>query len=126
MAPRARREHPPEAAATRARVPMSEPELEAFYRGVFLPLVRRATWKHGLSKEDSCDIVQDAFLLALGKLDSQGNPKAWLIQVVDHLALNHHRKRMRRAQLAAKWGLEGEKEQSEPLEGAEPLGEVRH
>lgn len=104
MASRARREQPPVATAARARVPMSEPDLEAFYRSVFLPLVRRATWKHGLSKEDAADIVQDAFLLALGKLDSSGNPKAWLTQVVDHLALNLHRKTVRRAQLCHRWG----------------------
>jgi DNA-directed RNA polymerase specialized sigma24 family protein len=82
---------------------MGEPELETFYTSVFLPLVRRATWKHGLSKEDASDIVQDAFVLALGKLDSCGNPKAWLVQVVDHLATNHQRKSVRRAHLAAKW-----------------------
>lgn len=84
---------------------MSEPELDAFYRRIFLPLVRRATWKHRLSKEDARDIVQDAFVLAIAKLDSTKNPKAWLIQVVDHLSLNHQRKNARRAQLAAKWGL---------------------
>jgi DNA-directed RNA polymerase specialized sigma24 family protein len=82
---------------------MAEPELETFYASVFLPLVRRATWKHRLSKEDASDIVQDAFVLALGKLDSCGNPKAWLVQVVDHLAINHQRKMVRRAHLAAKW-----------------------
>lgn len=111
MASRALRAHSLGAAATRARVPMSEPDLEAFYRGVFLPLVRRATWKHGLSKEDASDIVQDAFLIALGKLDSNGNPKAWLIQVIDHLAFNHHRKTVRRAQLVCRWGLAGEGQQ---------------
>lgn len=104
MASRARREQPP-VAVTRARVPMSDLELEVFYREVFLPLVRRASWKHGLSKEDSRDIVQDAFLLALGKLDSAGNPKAWLTQVVDHLAINFQRKSARRAQLVSRWGL---------------------
>lgn len=104
MASRARRQSPVSGASP-ARVPMGEPELDAFYRGVFLPLVRRATWKHGLSREDASDIVQDAFVLALAKLDSTGNPKAWLVQVVDHLSLNHQRKRARRAQLAAKWGL---------------------
>ena len=103
MASRARRDEPPEAAAARVRVPMSEPEIEAFYRSVFLPLVRRATWKHGLSPEDASDIVQDAFLLALGKIDGSGNPKSWLVQVVDHLAMNHRRKVARRAQLASKW-----------------------
>ena len=91
---------------------MLETELEDFYRGVFLPLVRRAAWKHGLSKEDAADVVQDAFLLALDKLDSSGNPKAWMTQVVDHLAMNFQRKVARRAQLAARWrsvgGAEGD------------------
>jgi DNA-directed RNA polymerase specialized sigma24 family protein len=105
MASRGRPEQPAEAAITPARVELSEPELEAFYRGVFLPLVRRATWKHGLSKEDASDIVQDAFLLALGKIDMAGNPKSWLIQVVDHLALNYRRKNLRRSQLISRWGV---------------------
>jgi DNA-directed RNA polymerase specialized sigma24 family protein len=96
---------------------MPEPELEAFYRSVFLPLVRRATWKHGLSKEDAADIVQDAFLLALGKLDSSRNPRAWLIQVVDHMALNHQRKAARRARLALRWGITGSVERRHPGEG---------
>jgi DNA-directed RNA polymerase specialized sigma24 family protein len=84
---------------------MTETDLEVFYRQTYLPLVRRATWKHGLSKEDARDIVQDAFLLAIAKIDSAGNPRAWLIQVVDLLSINHQRKAFRRAQLAAKWGL---------------------
>ena len=103
MASRARREQPPVAASTRAREPMSEAELEGFYRSVFLPLVRRATWKHGLSPDDASDIVQDAFLLALGKIDRAGHPKSWLVQVVDHLAMNHRRKVARRAQLRSRW-----------------------
>jgi DNA-directed RNA polymerase specialized sigma24 family protein len=79
-------------------------ELEGFYRELFMPLVRRATWTHGLKKEDARDVVQEAFVLALAKLDSRGNPKAWLIQVVDHLSVNHIRKGARRARLTAKWG----------------------
>lgn len=79
-------------------------ELETFYREFFMPLVRRATWTHGLEKEDARDIVQEAFVLALSKLDSHRNPKAWLIQVVDHLSVNHSRKISRRAQLVTKWG----------------------
>jgi DNA-directed RNA polymerase specialized sigma24 family protein len=78
-------------------------ELEAFYRELFMPLVRRATWTHGLEKEDARDVVQEAFVLALAKLNAHGNPKAWLIQVVDHLSINHKRKTFRRAQLAARW-----------------------
>ena len=85
-------------------VPTPE-ELEDFHRRFFLPLVRRATWKHGLSKEDARDIVQEAFLLAVVKLRTDGNPQAWLTRVVDHLSSNFHRKGIRRAVLTARWGL---------------------
>lgn len=78
-------------------------QLERFYRLFFLPLVRRAVRKHGMSFEDAGDVVQDAFLLALGKLDPAKNPKAWLYQVVDHLAVNWQRKSQRRAKLVARW-----------------------
>ena len=61
------------------------PSFLRFTRRSFIPLVRRATWRHRLSKEDARDVVQDAFLLAIEKIDAAGNPKAWLIQVVDHL-----------------------------------------
>ena len=83
------------------------PELEAFYRQFFLPLVRRAVRKQGLSMEDAGDVVQDAFILALGKLDPSKNPKAWLYQVVDHLAVNWQRKIQRRAGLLARWDSAG-------------------
>lgn len=78
-------------------------DLDVFYRQVFLPLVRRATWKHRLSAEDARDIVQDAFVLALTRLQSNGNPKAWLVQVVDHLSINLRRKTIRRASLTERW-----------------------
>jgi DNA-directed RNA polymerase specialized sigma24 family protein len=84
---------------------MSDSDLEAFYRRIYLPLVRRATWKHRLLREDARDIVQDAFVLALTKLNGTGNPRAWLIQVVDHLAINYRRRAIRRSNLAARWGL---------------------
>ena len=77
--------------------------LDDFYRRYFLPLVRRATWKHRLEKEDARDVVQEAFLVALVKLDPQRNPKAWLIQVVDHLSVNFQRKVIRRAKLVSRW-----------------------
>jgi DNA-directed RNA polymerase specialized sigma24 family protein len=76
---------------------------DAFYREFFLPLVRRVTWRHGLSADDARDVVQDAFLIALEKMDSARRPEAWLVQVVDYLALNHRRKTARRARLLAKW-----------------------
>jgi DNA-directed RNA polymerase specialized sigma24 family protein len=56
-----------------------------------------------MSFEDAGDIVQDAFVLAVGKLDPAKNPKAWLYQVVDHLAVNWQRKTLRRARLVARW-----------------------
>ena len=87
-----------------SRGPMSDEELELFYRRIYLPLVRRATWKHRLLQEDARDIVQDAFVLALTRLKPTGNPKAWLIQVVDHLSINYRRRAIRRAGLTAKWG----------------------
>lgn len=78
-------------------------QIEEFYCDYFLPLVRHAVRRHGLTMEDAGDVVQDAFLLALGKLDPAGNPKAWLYQVVDHLSANWRRKITRRAQLLARW-----------------------
>jgi DNA-directed RNA polymerase specialized sigma24 family protein len=84
-------------------LPALPAEFEEFYRKFFLPLVRRAAWKHGLSKEDARDVVQEAFILALEKLDPRRNPRAWLIQVVDHLSLNFQRKVVRRARLVSRW-----------------------
>jgi DNA-directed RNA polymerase specialized sigma24 family protein len=89
------------------RTPMPETDLAAFYQQVYLPLVRRATWRHHLPAEDARDIVQDAFVLAIERIDACGNPKAWLIQVVDHLCLNHSRKALRRLKLSAKWSNDG-------------------
>lgn len=91
------------AAESRPGTQMAEAELAAFYQRVFLPLVRRATWRHGLEKEDAKDVVQEAFVLAIARMDPTGNPRAWLIQVVDHLALNWQRKQARRAQLVERW-----------------------
>ena len=83
---------------------LSDPSrFDDFYRRYFLPLVRRATWKHRLEKEDARDVVQEAFIVALIKLDPERNPKAWLIQVVDHLSVNFQRKIVRRAKLVSKW-----------------------
>ena len=78
-------------------------ELEGFYRQLFLPLVRRATWRHGLSKEDARDVVQDAFVLAVVKLKAGGNARAWLMSTVDNLATNLRRKGARRARLEKHW-----------------------
>ena len=103
MSSHSRPDHPTEGRSGSGRTVMTDPELSAFYEEVFLPLVRRATWRYGLSKEDARDVVQDSFLVAIEKIDSTRNPRAWLIQVVDHLALNHQRKIQRRARLVAQW-----------------------
>ena len=89
------------------RGPISDADLEEFYRRIYSPLVRRATWKHRLLREDARDIVQDAFVLALTKLKPTGNPRAWLIQVVDHMSINYRRRAIRRSSLAQRWGLVG-------------------
>ena len=104
MASRARVSRHERPTSVAPRTPMLEVDLAAFYRQVYAPLVRRATWRHRLSVEDARDIVQDAFVLAIERIDAAGNPKAWLIQVVDHLCLNHSRKARRRLVLSAKWG----------------------
>jgi len=103
LSSRAKREQPPEAAGGPLFKQASDRDLEMFYASVFLPLVRRATWKYGLTKDDASDLVQDAFVLALSKMDLSRNPKAWLTQVVDHLAVNFQRKTARRAQLVNRW-----------------------
>ena len=100
----------------RLRLRASPEEMERFHRDLFLPLVWRATWKHGLPKEDARDIVQDAFVLALTKLRTDGNVRAWLTQVVDNLVANHVRKCARRSGLAARWGAQ-ESTKQDPLPG---------
>jgi DNA-directed RNA polymerase specialized sigma24 family protein len=82
---------------------MTQSEFERFYRLYFLPLVRRTVRRHRLQFEDAGDIVQDAFVLAVARLDPSRNPKAWLYQVVDNLAANFHRKVNRRSRLSARW-----------------------
>jgi DNA-directed RNA polymerase specialized sigma24 family protein len=78
-------------------------ELQEFYQDCFLPLVRRAHWHHHLSHEDASDVVQEAFLLAIERLDTKQNPKLWIKRVVDNLALNLVRKNARRKRLLARW-----------------------
>jgi DNA-directed RNA polymerase specialized sigma24 family protein len=99
-------------------------QLEEFHARLFLPLVRRATWKHGLSKEDARDIVQEAFLLAIGKIRAEGNPKAWLTRVVDNLSANFQRKAARRARLTQIWTLPNSSgDQSPDSQVEEPIGD---
>jgi DNA-directed RNA polymerase specialized sigma24 family protein len=84
--------------------PVSAAQFEEFHRRLFLPLVRRAMWRHRMSGEDARDVVQEAFLLALAKLKPGGDPACWFIKVVDHLCVNLRRKAARRNGLQARWG----------------------
>jgi DNA-directed RNA polymerase specialized sigma24 family protein len=79
------------------------PELADFYRDFFLPLVRHVIRRFGLPREDAIDVVQDSFVIAIDKIDSSRNPRAWMYQVVDRVALNYRRKIQRRAQLLVQW-----------------------
>jgi DNA-directed RNA polymerase specialized sigma24 family protein len=78
--------------------------LDQLYRAFFVRLVRRVTWRYGLSKEDAREVVHDAFVLALVKLNVDGNPRSWIYAVVDRLAANWKRKENRHAELLARWG----------------------
>lgn len=84
--------------------PVSAAQFEEFHRRLFLPLVRRAMWRHHLSGEDARDVVQEAFVLALAKLKPGGDPGCWFSRVVDHLSVNLRRKAARRNSLQARWG----------------------
>lgn len=79
-------------------------DLEGLYLALYLRLVRRVTWRYSLSKEDASEVVHDAFVLAITKVDLSKNPKAWLYGAVDRLAMNWRRKACRRARLLAEWG----------------------
>lgn len=78
--------------------------LDQLYRAFFVRLVRRVTWRYGLSKEDAREVVHDAFVLALVKMNVEGNPRSWIYAVVDRLAANWKRKENRHADLLARWG----------------------
>jgi len=88
----------------------SEAAFDSIYRAFFLRLVRRVICRYGLRQEDAVEVVQDAFVVALSKLDTAGEPGPWLYKTVDNLALNLRRKTGRRAWLLTRWS---------PAEGAE-------
>ncbi len=84
---------------------MRRAELESLHKKLFGPLVWRLEFKHRLPTEDSRDIVQKAFLLALEKkMGAEGNAAAWFVRVVDHLAMRHVTTAARRARLLEQWG----------------------
>ncbi len=78
-------------------------QIEAFYHEYYRPLIRRPIRRHGLSMEDARDVVHQAFVVALEKMEAEGNAQAWLRQVVDFLAINMKRTSQRRASLLARW-----------------------
>ena len=78
-------------------------QIEAFYHEFYRPLIRRAIRRHDLSMEDARDVVHQAFVVALEKMEAEGNAQAWLRQVVDFLAVNMKRTSQRRATLLARW-----------------------
>lgn len=82
---------------------LSRARLAQLYVRLFDGLVRYVIWKHRRVPDDAKDLVQEAFLLALGKLVSTRNARVWFIQTLDHLALNQQRKEARRAELRARW-----------------------
>ena len=84
--------------------PVSVADFEEFHRRLFMPLVRRAMWRHRVSGEDARDIAQEAFVIALTKLKPGGDPGCWFIKVVDHLCVNFRRKAARRYGLQVRWG----------------------
>ena len=86
-----------------ARSSLGSLEFEEIYCRLFRPLVTRVSRRFGLSNEDARDIVQDAFVIALMKLDIARNPKAWLTGFIDYLSANLRRKTRRRGELVARW-----------------------
>lgn len=78
-------------------------QIEAFYHEFYRPLVRRAIRRHTLPMEDARDVVHQAFVIALEKMEPTGNAEAWLRKVVDFLAVNLKRTSLRRASLLARW-----------------------
>lgn len=103
MTGRQRPRAPSEGSARGASKPVRRSRIEACYRRLRKGLLRRAKWKHGLSEEDASDVVQQAFIVALGKMGSVVNTQAWLERVVDGLAVNLRRTGARRAKLLAFW-----------------------
>jgi len=103
--------------AVRPRPDVTAAALEPVYQAFYLRLVRRVTWRFRLSKEDASEVVQDAFIVALEKLDMEKDPSAWLYRTVDNLALNWRRKLDRRARLTAEWARVAERQENEESEG---------
>src|SRR5260370_37713524 len=70
----------------------SDAAFDSIYRAFFLRLMRRVISRYGLRQEDAVEVVQDAFVVALAKMDTAGEPGPWLYKTVDNPALNLQRK----------------------------------
>ena len=93
--------------------------LDSIYRAFFLRLVRRVICRFGLREEDAVEVVQDAFVVALAKLDTAGEPGPWLYKTVDNLALNLRRKTGRRAWLLTRWSPSEAAQENRETEGVQ-------
>jgi len=54
----------------------------------------------GLSREHSEDVIQEAFLRLVRRIDSRGpdaNPRAWVFRVAHNLSMDYHRSEKRQA-----------------------------
>ena len=87
MASRATRGSVEGASTDSERTTMSDSEFANFYQTVFLPLfvgrLGDSPFQGGCARCRSGCVP-----LGHSRIDSSKNPRAWLIQVVDHLALN--------------------------------------
>jgi len=97
----------------------SDAVFDTIYRAFFLRLVRRVICRYGLREQDALEVVQDAFVVALAKLDTAGEPGPWLYKTVDNLALNLRRKTGRRAWLLTRWSPAETDEENRETEGGQ-------
>ncbi len=97
----------------------SDAAFDSIYRAFFLRLVRRVICRYGLREQDALEVVQDAFVVALAKLDTAGEPGPWLYKTVDNLALNLRRKTGRRALLLTRWSPAEAPEENRETEGGQ-------
>ncbi len=97
----------------------SDAVFDSIYRAFFLRLVRRVICRYGLREQDALEVVQDAFVVALSKLDTTGEPGPWLYKTVDNLALNLRQKTGRRAWLLTRWSPTEAAEENRETEGGQ-------
>lgn len=93
----------------RRRAPKAVPtavapeQLADLCKRYYRPLLRYVRRSHRFSTEDAQDLVQEVFMLACVRLESEENVWAWLLRTADFLAANAKRKAARRADLLARF-----------------------